>query len=270
MKFLKTKLAILALVLVSLTTFTSCEDNESGITLIGLEARFVTDIDFNVVNFVNVSQEATSYLWTFDDGTTSTLFQPPAREYFQNGTYSITLVATDDNGNSSTFQGSVIIDLSCTFESGQSNDAGSLNINFAETSAPFVGDNVAFAVIGNPDASGINTSCKVGEVSRFNNSPFDNLQLDLDAKFDFNANEGIKMKVWSPFPNTPVLLKLEEIGNPGNFVEILQNTTNANTWEELTFDFAPGDSNKFNKMVIFFNFFVADGSVYYFDDLMLY
>lgn len=270
MKFLKHKIALLVLVIASSPLFVSCDENESGVELIGFESRFITSTDFNVVSFINVSQEATSYLWTFEDGTTSTLFEPPTREYFENGTYNISLLAKDKNGNSSLFEGRVVINLSCTFETDQSIDASDLNITFADNSAPFIGDNVGFAVIGNPDSSGINTSCKVGEVARFNNSPFDNLQINLNAKLDFTSNEGIKLKVWSPIANTTILLKLEEVGNSGNFVEIPQTITTANTWEELTFNFAPGDSNKFNKMVIFFNFNVSDGSTYYFDDLMLY
>ena len=116
----------------------------------------------------------------------------------------------------------------------------------------------------------MNNSCRVAQVTRFNASPFDNIQIDLTDKLDFNTSEGMKMKVWSPVANTPVLLKLEEIGNAGNFVEILQNTGAANTWTELTYDFAPTATPQFNKLVIFFNFNVADGSTYYFDDLMVY
>ncbi len=54
---------------------------------------------------------------------------------------------------------------------------------------------------------------------RGNNNPWDNNQYDLDAKLDFNANTGFKIKVWSARPNTEVRLKLEEIGNAGNNTE---------------------------------------------------
>ncbi|TCK67509.1 PKD domain-containing protein [Winogradskyella wandonensis] len=159
----------------------------------------------------------------------------------------------------------------CTPETTESIAAADLNITFQTNTPPVIEDNVAFSWIDNPDAAGpINTSCKVGQVTRFNNSPFDNLQIDLADKLDFNTSEGIKMKVWSPVANTPVLLKLEEIGNPSNFVEILQTTGAANTWTELTYDFAATATPQFNKLVIFFNFNVGDASTYYFDDLMVY
>ncbi|MFD1062246.1 PKD domain-containing protein [Winogradskyella litorisediminis] len=158
----------------------------------------------------------------------------------------------------------------CDAEMSESTAASDLNITFQTDTPTIIEDNTAFSYIDNPDVSGMNTSCRVGQVTRFNNSPFDNIQIDLANKLDFNANEGIKIKVWSPIANTPILLKLEEIGNSNNAVEIQQNTTAANTWEELTFDFTPTTTPQFDKIVIFFNFNVADGSTYFFDDLMVY
>jgi len=158
----------------------------------------------------------------------------------------------------------------CVPETEESTAAADLNITFQTDSPSVIEDNVAFSYIDNPDASGENTSCRVGQVTRFNASPFDNLQIDLADKLDFNTSEGMKMKVWSPVANAPILLKLEEIGNSGNFVEIAQNTGAANTWSELTFDFPATATPQFDKLVIFFNFNVADGSTYFFDDLMVY
>jgi len=159
----------------------------------------------------------------------------------------------------------------CTAETTESIAAADLNITFQTDTPVVIEDNAAFSWIDNPDSEGsVNMSCKVGQVVRANNSPYDNIQIDLADKLDFNTSEGIKMKVWSPVANTPVLLKLEEIGNSGNFVEILQSTGAANTWTELTYDFAATATPQFNKMVIFFNFNVADASTYYFDDVMVY
>jgi hypothetical protein len=159
----------------------------------------------------------------------------------------------------------------CTVETTESIAAADLNITFQTNTPSIIEDNATFAWIDNPDFDGsANTSCKVGQVTRANNSPYDNIQIDLADKIDFNTSEGIKIKVWSPVSNTPVLLKLEEIGNSGNFVQILQTTSVTNDWEELTYDFSPTATPQFNKLVIFFNFDVADGSTYYFDDLKVY
>ena len=187
--------------------------------------------------------------------------------------YVITYDVTDAQGNEAiqvtrTVNVSAIV---CTPETAESITAADLNITFQTNTPAVFEDNVTFAWIDNPDADGpVNASCKVGQVIRANNSPYDNIQIDLADKLNFNTSEGIKMKVWSPVPNTPVLLKLEEIGNAGNFVELLATTTAVNDWEELTFDFASTATPQFNKMVIFFNFNVSDGSTYYFDDLMVY
>jgi hypothetical protein len=160
---------------------------------------------------------------------------------------------------------------SCTPETSESVMASNLNITFQTDVPTLFGDNTGVSYIDNPDFSGsVNSSCRVAQVTRFNASPFDNVQIDLANKLDFNTSEGIRMKVWSPVANTPVLLKLEEIGNGGNFVEILQTTGAANTWTELTYDFPPTATPQFNKIVIFFNFNVANAGTYYFDDLRVY
>lgn len=49
----------------------------------------------NVVEFVNTSQNASSYLWDFGDGETSTEINP-SHEYLENGDYTVTLTATSD------------------------------------------------------------------------------------------------------------------------------------------------------------------------------
>lgn len=189
------------------------------------------------------------------------------------GSYTITYDVTDAQGNPAiqVTRTVNVTTIACTAETVESITAADLNITFQTNTPAVVEDNTTFTWMDNPDPSDpLNTSCKVGQVIRANNSPYDNIQMDLADKLDFNASEGIKMKVWSPVPNTPVLLKLEEIGNAGNSVELLATTTIVNGWEELSFDFAATATPQFNKMVIFFNFNVADASTYYFDDIMVY
>jgi hypothetical protein len=87
------------------------------------------------------------------------------------------------------------------------------------------------------------------------------------------------VRVYAPAAGIPVLLKVENAGNPGVFVETLSSTTVANAWETLTFDFAnPGPNNQpinlantYNRVSVFFNFgttgAVAGVQTYYFDDV---
>lgn len=160
----------------------------------------------------------------------------------------------------------------CDSETAESYSATDLNMTFqTDPSADFISDGAGFSWIDNPDFDNdVNSSCKVGQVVKANNNPWDNNQYDLDAKLDFNSNSGLKIKVWSARANTEVRLKLEEIGNAGNNVEKFLTTSVTSGWEELTFPFSAADSDKFNKIVIFFDLNANNTDTYYFDDLKLY
>lgn len=88
----------------------SCDDNESGVDLIEFEARFVSDIQNRTVSFNNLSVGATSYLWDFGDGTSSTLLNP-VKTYSEDGTYTVTLTANSSNGQSGSFQDEIEVNL---------------------------------------------------------------------------------------------------------------------------------------------------------------
>jgi len=160
----------------------------------------------------------------------------------------------------------------CAPETTESYSAADLNMTFqSDPSEDFISDGAGFSWVDNPDYDNtVNSSCKVGKVVKGNNNPWDNNQYDLDAKLDFNSNSGLKIKVWSARANTEVRLKLEEIGNAGNFVEKFFTTSVTSGWEELTFPFSAADSGKFDKVVIFFDLNANNTDTYYFDDLKLY
>jgi len=66
-------------------------------------ARFTTPkIEFGEVTFRNYSLNATTYLWEFDDGTTSTE-REPIHDYQELGTFTVRLTASDGN-NSDTYE----------------------------------------------------------------------------------------------------------------------------------------------------------------------
>ncbi len=160
----------------------------------------------------------------------------------------------------------------CDAETMQSLAGADLNLTFmSDPTASIIEDGGDFEWIDNPDFDNdINKSCKVGKITKLGNNPWDNNQIDLDAKLDFNANEGLKIKVWSGIANTEVRIKLEEIGNPGNNAEQFLTTSVTSAWEELTFPFTNADSDKFNKIVIFFDLNASNTDTYYFDDFALY
>ena len=189
------------------------------------------------------------------------------------GTYTITYNVSDASGNAAAEVSRTVIVTdpnACTEETTESYSAADLNMTFlTDPSAFIISDGAGFEWIDNPDTNE-NNSCKVGKITKAGNNPWDNNQFDLDAKLDFNANTGLKIKVWSGLANTEVRLKLEEIGNPGNNVEQFLTTSVTSGWEELTFPFSSADSDKFNKLVIFFDLNENNTDTYYFDDLALY
>ena len=127
------------------------------------------------------------------------------------------------------------------------------------------------SIVANPDATGINTSANVAMMLKPNGSEtWAGVAVPLTSPIDFSVKKKIKMKVWSPVANIPVLLKIEKHNDNSVFVEQTVNVTVANEWQELTFDYTGliDDTVNYQMAVIFFNFgFSGDGSSYYFDDL---
>ncbi len=88
------------------------------------------------------------------------------------------------------------------------------------------------------------------------------------------------VRVWSPDADTPIRLKVEDATTPEISVETEVNTTVAEQWEILEFDFsneAPGTAginfdNTYDKASIFFNFgtdgATAGEKTYYWDDMI--
>jgi len=64
-------------------------------------SSFTFNQNYNNINFVNSSQNATSYLWDFDDSNTSTDINP-AHTYTTVGDFIVTLTATNSCGNNIT------------------------------------------------------------------------------------------------------------------------------------------------------------------------
>lgn len=131
----------------------------------------------------------------------------------------------------------------------------------------------AASVQNNPDATGINTSTKVGRLVKGNGSQvWAGSFIELGAPINFATMQKIKMKVWSPQAGITVKLKLENLAN-GNTIntELDATTTVANGWEELTYNFAGiNNANNYQRVVVFFDFGNAGtGATYYFDDIKL-
>lgn len=128
-------------------------------------------------------------------------------------------------------------------------------------------------VIPNPDASGINTSGYVVQISKTAGAQvWGGSSMNLAGPIDFASGTTIKMKVWSPRVGTPILFKVEDSGNSNIFAEASSTTTVANTWEELSFDFigSVNLANSYDKIAVFPDFgSIGAGEDFYFDDIVL-
>ncbi|MDZ7647331.1 MAG: DUF5011 domain-containing protein [Cytophagales bacterium] len=160
----------------------------------------------------------------------------------------------------------------CTAETTQSLSAADFNLTFeTDPGSVIINDNAGYVYSANPNiANTVNTSCFVGKSVKTAGNLYGNNQIIVDAKFNFNTSSGFKMKVYSAVAGSKVLLKLEDKNNGGISTEVLKTVAQANVWEELTFDFAANQSNKYDRIVLFADFEGNAASTVYFDDLKLY
>lgn len=127
------------------------------------------------------------------------------------------------------------------------------------------------SVITNPNATGINTSSKVGTLVKGNGAEvWAGSFIELGSPINFATMQKIKMKVWCPQAGITVKMKLENLANSNINIEVDATTTVANAWEELTFDFTGiVNANNYQRLVVFFDFGTAgNGASYYFDDVI--
>lgn len=133
-------------------------------------------------------------------------------------------------------------------------------------------DGGAVTVIDNPQSSGTNTSTKVAQMVKSAGQTWGGSWIALDGPIDFSTNNAFSMKVYSPRVGVPVLFKIENADNGGINMEKTVNTTVANQWETLTFDFTGAASDTYSKIVfIFENGTMGDGSAdwtFLFDDIV--
>ena len=133
--------------------------------------------------------------------------------------------------------------------------------------------NAFSSVVNNPSQTGINTSAKVGNLSKpVGADTWAGSFLELSQPIDFSSLKQISVKTFSPVAGIVVKLKLENLAN-GNAINIERDVTNtvANAWETLTFDFTGiVNANAYQRVVIFFDFGNAGtGANFYFDDIQL-
>ncbi|MCX8491069.1 MAG: hypothetical protein ORN54_08375 [Cyclobacteriaceae bacterium] len=148
-----------------------------------------------------------------------------------------------------------------------------MNITFQTDPGTAIGSfDANYTYANNPNfQNAVNSSCKVGKINRLGSDLFANNQIVLNSKLDFTTRSGFKLKVFSSTTAYNVLLKLEDKTNSTINKEVSRTTTvGANQWEELTFDFASGESEKYDKIILFFQLNSNTTATYFIDDFALY
>jgi len=101
-------------------------------------AGFNNTINGAVVTFSNTSQNATSYLWAFGDGNTSSQVNP-THTYNQDGTYTVTLTATNACGTTTATKTITIVTPPVAgFNASPTTGCAPLTVQFTSQSSPNV------------------------------------------------------------------------------------------------------------------------------------
>ncbi len=251
-----------------------CTDENTNYPEVVAGYTYTINPTTGTVVFINISENAKNYEWDFGDGETSTDINPI--KTFGAGTHTVVLKSRNLAGDSDTYESVITITvptIPCNSETAESLVAASLNMTFKTepVAGSIVSDGASFAWVSNPNYdNAINSSCKVGKVSKQGINPWDNVQIALGSKLDLNANAGFKIKVYSQVPGFKVLLKLEDKANAAINTEVEVATTKTSAWEELTIDFPTTASGKYDKIVLIFDLATKNTNTYYFDDLKLY
>lgn len=131
------------------------------------------------------------------------------------------------------------------------------------------GEGEGVKVVENPGKDATNDSDKVGKYTKVGGAEtWAGTSATLNNSLDFSAGTTVKMEVYSPRAGIPILFKIEK-GDA--FMEIIQTTTQADSWETLSFDFSEIDrAISFQVISIFFDFDqVGAGDTFYFDNIRL-
>ncbi|MEZ2415041.1 PKD domain-containing protein, partial [Muriicola sp. E247] len=288
MKQLLKKAKVIAVFVLAIA-YLGCEEVTNIFPDVTSAFTYTINEETGTVTFINVSEEATRYLWDFGDGDSSVEINP-VKTYAGTGTYTVTLTAFNVAGASDASQDQVTVVITteeeeeeeeeedCTAETSENIDPanGDLNWTFQTDDEAFAFSafgNTSGGIVSNPVTDGINPSCNVQQfVKTTGCETFAGLGVELATALDFGAitNKVFTMKVLAETQITDVTLRLERLPFPDTepSQDRVASITEVGVWQELTFDFSDVSSGTFKSMIIYFERNAeCDGDVYYFDDI---
>ena len=189
--------------------------------------------------------------------------------YANPGTYSVKIYAVSGSAQSAVpFTQSVTVTRSVLVL---------LPLDFDSTTLPYTflnfdGGNTTR--VANPFPTGNNTSPFVAKMVKGPGAVWGGSLIALSSPINFSVNKKFKVKVYSPRAGAKLLLKVENLTNPGTNFEREATCTVANAWQELTFDYtAISTTNSYQKLVFIFDLGTqGDASpnyTFYFDSIVL-
>lgn len=124
----------------------------------------------------------------------------------------------------------------------------------------------SFEVINNPDATGQNTSSRVGKYTK-GSSAFSTLSAVAPGVIDISSKPQFNLDVWAPLGSTSVTMQLESPSSGNKSVE--RDIKTPGKWETLSFDFSDFQTiNDWEGLKLIFNPAVAEsGAMFFFDNL---
>ncbi len=236
-----------------------------------------TNVKVHNIKVKAVALYEVSYLVYFGDvvgevGTPMAIGQELSHDYVSAGTYDVKVVA---------LSGGVAVTIEKT-SSVKIYDAFMLPLSFDDAKVNYFfgtfGGGQQFATVANPDATGLNTSAKVGKFTRGSDN-WSGTYSPLDAPIDFSTGNKLRVWVYNPDPaligkKLNVELEAGSSGSPKNGVGVLKVAfTKSGAWEELVFDFSsipgfPLTTAQFNQLVLRFDDGVSGNTaVFYIDNI---
>lgn len=143
--------------------------------------------------------------------------------------------------NTTVFPQEMVIDYVRVYQDADAESKVSLPLTFEDVffnwAAAFTGfDGGNVTVVQNPAPDDINKSKWVGKMVKDGGAYWGGAYFEAERPFSFDQDYHIiRMKVWSPREDVPVLIKLEQENGDGEY-EIIRRTTTAGEWEELIWE----------------------------------
>lgn len=145
--------------------------------------------------------------------------------------------------------------------------------NFEGTPPSFTsfGNIADIEILANPDPTGANTTATVAKFVKSTGAEvWGGAFFDIAQPLDLDNYKTIRVSTWSPVSGIIVKFKIENSANGAEAFEVDMNTTVANSWEVLEFDFSAAPAYTYDRLVIFFDFGnPGNDNTYYFDEIEL-